>query len=146
MNILLDLSWLPPIASCLAVLGGAFAIWVRARDRDKQRKALAAAANNPELQRSLTESLPPITPLLLLVLGASLLTGICDWTAPSVIASRAKPKCSPTTCKPPSRCDRGICVGDGVKKPSQPGPSSLADGRPTWIDSGRSDPFEPEDP
>lgn len=124
------MAWLSGLGSLLSFLGGVVAfggLWLRARDRQRQREALVQAKDNQELRKQLTESLPPITGWLLLLLASGVLSIAFAVLRPSeCVVEQAKKKCDKSTCKPPSYCVGDVCESAAMPRPqsTRPKPDS----------------------
>ncbi len=89
------------------------AVLARIWDRHKQRQAIQAAENNPELRKQLTDSLPPINVLLVVAVGVGLIAQIIAWRVQDTLAQRQRQedvqpaKC--IDCRDDCSCKNGQC-------------------------------------
>lgn len=118
------MDWLSGLGSLLSFLGGVVAfggLWLRAQDRRQQREALMQAKDNPELQKALTESLPPLTGWLFLLLASGALGAafaVARTADTRHVAEEARKKCDKSTCKPPSYCVGDVCESAAMPHPA----------------------------
>lgn len=88
------------------------AVLARIWDRHKQRQAIQAAENNPELRKQLTESLPPINVLIAIAVGVGLIAQLIAWRVQDTLAQQPQQEVQPAKCidcRDDCSCKNGIC-------------------------------------
>lgn len=129
------------VASVLITTAGyAWRVYLAYRERRAYMRAVQAAAGSPEALAALAKlDVPRLggaapTALLLVGAGAGLLASAWPWSAGA--QAQLPPQCSPSTCRPPARCNRGLCEADALPGPTSDNPL------PSWAEhSPGMDPF-----